>query len=131
VAERLHLTPAAMSFQTRQRESMSGVTVFERTGKKVALTDAGKVKAHASLVLQTLNDADQTLALKGLSGGRVTFGLVSAAKYFVPHLLALFQSGYPGITIHLKDGNRHEISNALEKVTTPSRSWDSRPTVPT
>src|SRR6266568_3049167 len=80
VADRLHLTPAAVSFQ----------------GKKLVLTDAGEALfGHANVVLQALHDADAALtALKGLGGGRVTVGLVSTAKYFVPHLLARFQSTY-------------------------------------
>src|SRR5919198_104190 len=94
VAERLHLTPAAVSFQIKQLETMSGFALFERMGKKIVLTDAGQaLLGYAKTVLQTLHDADETLtALKGLAGGRVTVGLVSTAKYFVPHLLARFQS---------------------------------------
>lgn len=117
VAERLHLTPAAISFQVKQLEIMSGFALFERMGKKLVLTDAGEVLlGHANIVLQALHDADATLtALKGLGGGRVTVGLVSTAKYFVPHLLARFQSTYPRVVIHVKDGNRREIIDALVK----------------
>jgi DNA-binding transcriptional LysR family regulator len=117
VAERLRLSPAAISFQIKQVETMSGFALFERMGRRVALTDAGRaLLGYAKIVLQALQDADQTLtALKGLTGGRVTVGLVSTATYFVPHMLARFQGLYPTISINLRDGNRQQIIEAITK----------------
>lgn len=117
VAERLRLTPAAISFQIKQIETMSGFALFERRAKKLALTDAGEaLLGYAKTVLQALHDADQSLtALKGLTGGRVTVGLVSTATYFVPHMLARFQNSYPTVAIHLRDGNRQQIIEAIGK----------------
>lgn len=117
VGERLHLTPAGVSFQIKQIELQTGFALFERVGKKATLTDAGKaLLGYAKQVLQALNDADRAMmALKGLTGGRVTIGLVSTAKYIVPHLLARFQATYPAIAIDLRDGNRRWIIEALVK----------------
>jgi DNA-binding transcriptional LysR family regulator len=117
VAERLHLTPAGVSFQIKQIEAQSGFALFERVGKKVTLTDAGKtLLGYAKQVLQSLRDADQAMmALKGMSGGRVTIGLVSTAKYIAPHLLTRFQARYPAIAIELREGNRRWITEALLK----------------
>lgn len=116
-AERLHISPAAVSFQVRQLESMSGFALFERMGRQASLSDAGRVLlGYARSVLRSLDDADQSLtALRGATGGRVTIGLISTAKYIVPHLLARFQAEHPGVAIHLRDGNRREIVAALEK----------------
>ena len=116
-AETLHVSPAAISFQIKQLEDMSGFALFERTGKKAALTAAGEaLLGYARIVLQALTDADQALmSLRGVVGGRVTLGAVSTAKYIVPHVLARFQADYPGITINLKFGNRHAITQALER----------------
>ena len=115
VAERLHLSPAAVSFQIRQIESMIGFALFERVGKKATLTEAGEgLLIYAKIILQALHDADQTMkALKGVTGGHVTIGLVSTAKYIVPHMLTRFQASYPGIAIELVDGNRRQIIDAL------------------
>ncbi len=94
VAERLHLTPSAVSFQIKQIELQTGFALFERVGRRVALTDAGTLLAdYARLVLRSLQDADQAMmALKGLSGGRVRLGLVSTSKYIVPHMIARFRT---------------------------------------
>lgn len=111
VAERLRITPAAVSFQIKQIESMSGFALFERMGKKTVLTEAGgALLVYAKTVLQALSDADQAfMGLRGLREGRVTIGLLSTAKYLVPHMLAQFRAQFPGIMIHLREGNRREI----------------------
>src|SRR5277367_2763076 len=75
-AERLHVSPAAVSFQIKQIEDGSGFALFERIGKKVAPTDAGRaLLGYARTVLQALHDADQSLmALRGVVSGRANFG---------------------------------------------------------
>ncbi len=115
VAERLHLTPAAVSAQIRQLESVSGFALFERAGRRIGLTEPGRaLLGYAETILQALQDADRALqAHKGLTGGRVSVGLVSTAKYIVPHMLARFQAAYPAVTLNLRDGNRREIFQAL------------------
>jgi DNA-binding transcriptional LysR family regulator len=117
VSERLHLTPAAVSFQIRQLETNTGFVLFERIGKKVGLTDAGRLfLGYAEMIIKALGDADQMLAsLKGLKGGRVTVGLVSTAKFIVPHIMARFRELHPDVAIRLVDGNRREILNLLVK----------------
>ncbi len=116
-AERLHVSPAAVSFQIKQIEDLTGFALFERIGKKVTLTDAGAaLLAYARTALQALADADQAMtALRGGGGGRVSIGAISTAKYLVPHMLARFQASYPGVGIHLRDGNRLEIADALAR----------------
>jgi DNA-binding transcriptional LysR family regulator len=116
-AEGLHVSPAAVSFQIKQIEDMSGFALFERIGKKVALTDAGQtLLIYARAILQALQDSDQALmALRGVVGGRVTLGAVSTAKYIVPHMLARFQASYPGVSINLRFGNRQQIVDALDR----------------
>jgi DNA-binding transcriptional LysR family regulator len=117
VAERLGLTPAAVSFQIKQIEGLAGFTLFERVGRRVVLTEAGAALVdYAAVVLKALADADERMReLKGLSGGHARIGLVSTAKYIMPHMLARFQQAYPRIAIHLQEGNRREIIAALLK----------------
>ncbi len=114
-AAALRVSPAAVSFQVKQIEDMSGFAMFERIGRQVVPTEAGQVLlAYVRLVLQALHDSDQALmALRGAVGGRITLGAVSTAKYIVPHVLARFQDAYPGVTINLRFGNRQQIAEAL------------------
>jgi LysR family transcriptional regulator, low CO2-responsive transcriptional regulator len=117
VSERLHLTPAAVSFQIKQLETLTGFALFERIGRNVRLTDAGRLLLnYAELIIKALGDADQVLtSLKGLKGGRVTVGLVSTAMYVMPHILARFRSLHPDASIRLVDGNRREVADSLLK----------------
>lgn len=114
-AEALHLTQPAISMQIRQLESVVGLPLFERIGRKLSLTGAGKLfKHHAARVLGELQDAEQALqGLKGLHAGQATVGLVSTAKYFAPKLLAQFAAEHPQIDIQFLVGNRGTLINAL------------------
>lgn len=114
-AERLNLTPSAVSFQIKQIEGQTGFALFERVGRRVALTEAGTLLAeYARVVLRSLHEADQAMAaLKGTSGGRVRLGLVSTSKYIVPHMIARFRTAYPGVTVNLQEGNRARVLHRL------------------
>lgn len=115
VAETLHLTQPAISMQIRQLESVVGLPLFERIGRKLSLTQAGELfRHHAARVVGELQDAEQALqAVKGLHGGQATVGLVSTAKYFAPKLLARFAEKHPQIDIQFLVGNREVLINAL------------------
>ncbi len=117
VAERFGLTPGAVSFQIKQVEGHCGFPLFERVGRRVVLTEAGRdLLEHATLILQALDNADRRMqALKGVTGGNVTIGLVSTAKYIAPHMVSRFQAERPGVSIHLQDGNRREVNAMVAK----------------
>ena len=51
--------------------------------------------------------------IAGRTGGRVSIGAVSTAKYFVPFAIAAFSKLHPKIDISLSIGNRQEIRQAL------------------
>lgn len=114
-AEYLHLTQPAVSMQIRLLEDSLGMPLFERTGKRMRLTEAGQtLMSHALRVLGELRDADQALqAYKGLAGGSITVGLVSTAQYFAPKLLAQFSRQYPGIEVQFQVGNRETLIRLL------------------
>jgi LysR family transcriptional activator of nhaA len=70
-AERLHVSPSALSVQLRQLEERLGHALFERRGRRLVLTEAGRVALeHAD----TIHAAGEELlaTLKGRPGGRVS-----------------------------------------------------------
>ena len=110
-AEVLHLTPPAVTMQVKELEGHVGMPLFERTGRKVALTTAGEyMLVYARKMLATLKDAEDTAArLQRLETGNLTIGMVSTAKYFLPRLLAEFRREHAGIDIRLAVGNREQL----------------------
>jgi DNA-binding transcriptional LysR family regulator len=114
-AEVLRLTQPAVSMQIRQLEHFAGVPLFERTGRRLHLTDAGdELMQHARAVLRALDGADEAFAaMKGLRGGRVKLAVVSTAKYFAPRLIARFLQTHPGVRVRLQVDNRDAVVRTL------------------
>jgi DNA-binding transcriptional LysR family regulator len=114
-AERLHVTQPAVTLQIRNLQERAALPLFQRTGAGMVLTEAGE----ALLLLwerieAALDDCGVTLdMIKGLTGGRVSIGVVSTAKYFAPFAIAAFARAHPGIDVRLVIGNRGEIIQAL------------------
>lgn len=114
-AEACHLTPPAVTMQMRQLETEAGIALFEKHGRGLTLTEAGReVLAAAERIEAVLADLGAGLAaIKSLKAGRVTVGAVSTAKYFVPRMLAAFAKVHPDIEIELIIGNRSETLAAF------------------
>lgn len=111
-AELLHLTPPAVSMQVKELESQVGLQLFDRQGRTATLTSAGEhFIVHARRLLGHLKDAEHAMArLRRVEHGRLTIGLVSTAKYFVPHLLARFRDEHPGVEVRLHvAANREQL----------------------
>jgi LysR family transcriptional regulator, low CO2-responsive transcriptional regulator len=102
-AEQLHLTPPAVTMQVKELEGHVGMPLFERQGKQVQLTMAGEYfLVYAKRLISTLKDADNVMArFKRVETGVLTIGLLSTAGYFLPALLAKFQSEHPGVDVRL------------------------------
>lgn len=102
-AEQLHLTPPAVTMQVKELEGHVGMPLFERKGRQVQLTMAGEYfLVYAKRLLSTLKDADNVMArFKRVETGVLTIGLLSTAGYFLPALLARFQSEHPGVDVRL------------------------------
>jgi DNA-binding transcriptional LysR family regulator len=134
-AEELHLTQPAISMQVKELESVVGLPLFDRGGRRIGLTTPGEYfLVHARRMLAALKDATDTMArMKGVEGGRLTIGIVSTAKYFVPRLLAEFRREHPAIELRLEVGNRQVLVGQLQNnevdlaiMGTPPRELDTR-----
>jgi DNA-binding transcriptional LysR family regulator len=134
-SEELHLSPPAVSMQVSDLEATLEVPLFDRAGRRIALTTAGEYfLVHARRLLANLKDAEDTIArLKGVQTGRLTIGVQSTAKYFMPRLLAGFMREHPGVDMKLEVGNRQTLSELLARndvdlavMGTPPRELDFR-----
>jgi DNA-binding transcriptional LysR family regulator len=114
-AEEMHLTQPAVSMQIKELEAAVELPLFERAGRSVRLTMPGEYfLVYARRVLATLKEADDAMAkLRRVQGGRVTIGMVSTAKYFLPRMLARFRAQHPAVEMRLESGNREQLSKLL------------------
>jgi LysR family transcriptional regulator, transcription activator of glutamate synthase operon len=106
-AKELHVAQSALSHQIRQLERELGTPLFERTSRRVVVTEAGQaIAARARRILAELDgahaDVDQ---LRGVMRGRIWIGaLLPAGGIDVPDLLARFSSSHPGVEVGLREG---------------------------
>jgi len=114
-AEELHLTPPAVTMQIKELESVVGLPLFDRGAKAATLTMSGEyLLVYARRVLATLKEAEDAMArLRGAQSGRITIGMVSTAKYFLPRLLARFRAEHRGVEMQLAVGNREQLVRHL------------------
>jgi len=111
-AEKLHLTQPAITLQIKNLEDYYELKVFERIGKKILLTEEGKVLFDfANRMLTLSRQAEEALAdLKGLSRGTLRIATsFSFGDYYLPTILRAFHERYPKIAIQVSTGNTSQI----------------------
>jgi len=119
-AEKLHLSQPAVSMQVKQLENLIGEKVTEKIGKKLFLTDMGKVMMqYADTILSSREAMEETISyLKGSEKGHLNLAVPETANQFVTLLLAQFRKLHPGITFTLQIQNRHGLLNCIKENTT-------------
>jgi DNA-binding transcriptional LysR family regulator len=119
-AEELFLSQPAVSMQLKQLEDNLGQPLFEKMGKKVYLTDAGKeVYRYSQAITCQLNELQTVMEeMKGLQHGRLTLTVASTANYFVPTLLGVFNERHKGVSVDIDVTNRENLLRALAANTT-------------
>ncbi|WP_189443695.1 LysR family transcriptional regulator [Salinicola rhizosphaerae] len=99
-AEKLHLSQPSLSHLVRQLEDILGVKLFERTTRKVRLSEPGQAFLPvAERVLARLERGMQDMrALAEGQRGRLSFAaLLTVGGSLIPAAMAEFQSRYPDI----------------------------------
>ncbi len=126
VAQRLSFTQAAVALSVAQPalsqqiaglERELGVRLFDRTNRRVSLTDAGRafVRRAERILADIDGTAEEMTAYAGGLRGRVVVGTYqSFAEYTLPKLLGRFHARYPGIEIALREGMADDLLAALE-----------------
>ncbi|MBN9216808.1 MAG: LysR family transcriptional regulator [Mesorhizobium sp.] len=105
-SSRMGLAQSAISQAVKDLEDELAVRLFDRTTRRVELTDAGReFRNSASKIMEELQLAVRSvhdLAERRRGKIRVAAPPLLAAAV-LPHAIAEFQSRYPGITVELAD----------------------------
>lgn len=119
-AEALRLTPSAVSSAIRTLEQRYGATLFDRIGRRIELTDDGRIFLdEARATLARARAAELTLSeLGGLKRGSLSIhASQTISSYWLPPLLARFHSDYPAIDVQLTIGNTESVTQATREGT--------------
>ncbi len=111
-AKELLLTQPAVSIQVQQLEEKYQIKLFDRVGKKVILTEGGKILfSYAASILDLSRQADSALQdLRGLKTGNLTIGAgLTLGAYYVPKIIERFSKKYPQISIQMRLSNSFQV----------------------
>lgn len=112
----LHLTQSATSAAVATLEARYATKLFDRVGRRIVLTEAGRLFLHeARAVLARAAAAETVLAdLAGLKKGRLALGASqTVASYWLPPLIHRYQEQFPGVAVELAIGNTESVATLV------------------
>src|SRR5215475_4605558 len=115
-AQRLNVTPPAVSLQIRQLEQAHGVQLFDRVRRRVRLTSAGqRLEQYAQRIFALVGDAERALEeTRDFTGGQLRIvASGTSAAYYLPPILTRFRRRYPGVRVHLDVGNSQQVRERI------------------
>lgn len=116
-AEKLFLTQPAVSKRVRQLESTLGVSLFDRIGRKITLTEAGRaLLPRARRLLNDARDIRRALAdLAGEVNGRLVMGTSHhIGLHRLPGPLRDFTRHYPEVELDIRFMDSEAACHAVE-----------------
>lgn len=115
-AKELFVSQPAITKHINELERQYSVRLFDRTGGKIILTDAGRLLLeHCSRILDEYNRMEYDMnLLNERSSGHISIGAsTTIAQYVLPQILAEFTERFPQIEVSLTNGNSLDIEKAL------------------
>ena len=103
-AEELHITQPAVSKRVATLETQLGTALFDRIGRQVSLTEAGRaLLPHALAIWQSLGQAEQSIRdLSGVVAGRLRLGTSHhIGLHRLPPVLRRFSERYPQVKLDI------------------------------
>lgn len=115
-AEACNVSQPTLSSQIRKLETELGVTLLERTNKRVDVTPVGsQILAHARRALAEAGQMEAVArAAKDPLVGPLKLGVIpTLAPYLMPILLKPLRQAYPGLTIELWEDQTRALIDGL------------------
>src|SRR5256885_4565143 len=114
--EEVNLSQPSVSVRMRELERDLGSKLFERLGKKIALTEAGQLLVpYATRIIAAMSDARQAIdELQGLERGLLRIGAsTTPGMYLIPRTIAHFKRRYPKIEVSLAVKDTRQIEDGV------------------
>ena len=106
-AHKHNITQPAVSKHIQELERIYGITLFERRGSSILLTEAGRILyEQAKNIDEIYREIDYRISsLKEEHKGELRLGAsTSIAQYVLPEAIARFYNYYPAIKLSLISG---------------------------
>jgi DNA-binding transcriptional LysR family regulator len=113
-ARRLEITPAAVAHQVKLLERELGTRLVVRSGRTVALTEAGhRLLAPAGRILQDLGNLKAAINDEA-AAGELKLGAINTALHSVmPEILAGFVKTWPEARVDIRSGLSPDLYDAV------------------
>ncbi|XQA17021.1 LysR family transcriptional regulator [Bacillus licheniformis] len=101
-AEKLNIAQPSLSQQIRLLEHEIGMPLFNRSGKRTVMTEAGNILLqHCYNIFHELSQARDAISeLQGLKRGTLKIGaLLTVVNYLLPRTVVEFHRSYPNIEL--------------------------------
>lgn len=115
-AEELGISQPSVSIQVADLERSLGVDLFEQLGKRIYLTEAGRIlEDYARRILGLVEEASTAVSeVTGVHRGRLAVGAsTTPGTYVLPQVIARYQERFPRITVTLDITNTRRIQERL------------------
>jgi len=115
-AELAHISQPALSAQIAEMEAVSGASLFERSQRKVIMTELGReLLPGIRTILRELNALEEISAQsKGLLQTQLRLGIIpTVAPYLVPHLIPLLRERHPSFRLQLRESVTAKLLDEL------------------
>ncbi|TDL75679.1 LysR family transcriptional regulator [Rhodococcus qingshengii] len=132
-AEKLRIGQPTLSYQMKALEDELGVRLFDRLGKKIAITEAGEILLeHCKKVFENLKFAtEQIEELQNVKRGKLVIGALSGDLSLIASKVLLeFHAKYPRVQIQffaiddpVEKVKQNEIDLALTFMPKPDESF--------
>lgn len=115
-AEKLNISQPSLSQHIQNLEAAIGTPLFDRIGRSIAITEAGKILLkHCHRIFHELDQAKLRIHdLNGLRRGELKIGsLQTSAQYLLPEVILKFNRLYPQVKLSVLSMSAHEIKQQI------------------
>jgi len=115
-AERMTISQPAFSAQIIKLEKILGSPLFERVGRRIELTEAGRVfQGYSESIISSLREGKQAVDdMREHVVGTLRIGAsTTIANYIMPDYLRAFRKSYPACNVHMMVSNTYQVEQAL------------------
>ncbi len=115
-ANECHVSQPSLSTQIKKIEGYLGITLFERTNRRVQITEIGlNVAEQAQLVLLEARKIEALIGVKGSDTfEQLKIGVISSLSPIIPQILIGLKKDFPKAKLTLQEGLTENLTKELK-----------------